>query len=252
MVALIVVLAVWAFTSGGSGGGSGAKGPDGRTPATSITPGPTPSGSHLPGRPGGRDTSGGGSSDGTSSGGSSGSSTGGTDTGASGGGSNGATSGSSSGSPNGGAAAGGSGNQLPAGSTLADCAVSDVQLTLRSTRNSYAPGEKPKFELTAANSGATACKLDFGSTAAVITITDTTGNKHVWSTDDCPAARGSYLLQVPARSATTYAVEWNRQTSSPACATPKNQPAAVGTTYLVEARLPGFAPKQASFVLKAD
>jgi hypothetical protein len=259
MVALLAVLAVWAFDSGGSGGGNGAKGPDGHTPATSITPGPDPSGSHIPGRPGGRDT-GGGSSDGTSSGGSSGSPSGGADTGASGGGSNGTTTGtttgttngSSTGSTSGGAAAGGSGNQLPAGSTLADCAVSDVQLTLRSTQNSYAPGEKPKFELTAANSAATACKVNFGSTAAVITITDTTGNKHVWSTDDCPAARGAYLLQVPAHSATTYTIEWNRQTSSPACATPKGQPAAVGTTYLVEARLPGFTPKQASFVLKAD
>lgn len=264
VLALLAVLAVWAFGPGGSGGGTGAKGPDGHTPATSITPGPTPSGSHLPGRPGGRDTSGGGSSDGTSSGGASGSPSGGADAGVSGGGSNGTTSGpsagstagsnagSNAGSASGGAAAGGSGNQLPAGSTLADCAVSDVQLTLRSTQNSYAPGEKPKFELTAANSAASACKLDFGSTAAVVTITDTTGNKHVWSTDDCPAARGAYLLQVPGHSATTYTIEWNRQTSSPACATPKNQPAAVGTTYLVEARLPGFTPKQASFVLKTD
>ncbi|MDF9814838.1 hypothetical protein [Streptomyces sp. SPB162] len=252
MVALLAVLAVWAFDSGGSGGGNGAKGPDGHTPATSITPGPTPSGSHIPGRPGGRDTSGGGSSGDTSSGGTSGSPSSGTDAGASGGGSNGTTTGSSAGTTSGGAAAGGSGGQLPAGSTLADCAVSDVQLTLRSTQNAYAPGEKPKFELTAANSAATACKLNFGSTAAVVSITATTGNKHVWSTDDCPAARGAYLMQVPAHSATTYTIEWDRRTSSPACATPKDQPAAVGTTYLVEARLPGFTPKQASFVLKAD
>ncbi|MCZ4101113.1 hypothetical protein G3I60_32695 [Streptomyces sp. SID13666] len=248
LVALLAVLAVWAVNSGGSSGGTGAKGPGGHTPATSITPGPTPSGPHLPGRPGGRDTSGGsgsgGSSDGTSSGGSSGSPSGGTDSGVSGGGSNGASSG--------GAASGGSSGQLPAGSTLADCAVSDVQLTLRSTQNSYAPGQKPKFELTAANSAATACKLDFGSTAAIVTITNTTGNKHVWSTDDCPAGRGAYLLQVPAHSSTTYTIEWNRQTSSPDCATPKGQQAAVGTTYLVEARLQGFTPKQASFVLKAD
>ncbi|WP_331283916.1 hypothetical protein [Streptomyces sp. H39-S7] len=249
MAALLAVLAVWAFNSGGSGSGTGAKGPDGRTPATSITPGPTPSGSHLPGRPGGRDNGGSGDpSNGSSSGGTSGSPSGGTDAGVSGGGSNGATSGSSSG----GAGSGGSGNQLPAGSTLADCAVSDVQLTLRSTQNVYAPNEKPKFELTAANSAATACKVDFGSTAAIVTVTNTAGNKHVWSTDDCPAARGAYLLQVPAHSATTYTIEWNRQTSSPACATPKNQPAAVGTTYLVEARIAGFTPKQASFVLKAD
>ncbi|MDJ0345315.1 hypothetical protein QMK19_32605 [Streptomyces sp. H10-C2] len=248
LVALLAVLIAWVVNSGGSSGGTGAKGPGGHTPATSITPGPDPSGSHIPSRPGGRDTGGasgsGGSSDGTSSGGSSSSPSGGTDSGATGGGSNGATSG--------GAAAGGSGGQLPAGSSLADCAVSDVQLTLRTTKNSYAPGEKPKFELTAANAGATACKLDFGSMAAVVTVTDTTGNKHVWATDDCPAGRGAYLLQVPARNSTTYTIEWNRQSSSPDCATPKGQQAAVGTTYLVEARLPGFTPKQVSFVLKAD
>lgn len=251
LVALLAVLIAWAVNSGGSSGGTGAQGPGGHTPATSITPGPTPSGSHNSGRPGGRDTGGasgsGGSSDGTSSGGSSGSPSGGTDSGVSGGGSNGAASG---GAASGGT--GGSGGQLPAGSTLADCAASGVQLTLRTTKNSYAPGEKPKFELTAANSAAAACKLDFGSMAAVVAITDTTGNKHVWATDDCPAGRGAYLLQVPAHGSTTYTIEWNRQTSSPDCATPKGQQAAVGTTYLVEAKLQGFTPKQASFVLKAD
>jgi hypothetical protein len=76
-------------------------------------------------------------------------------------------------------------------------------------------------------------------------------DKHIWAGNDCPAAKGAYLLQVPAASTTTYAVTWDRTTSSPKCATPKGAKAPTGT-YLVEAKLSGFAAKQTSFVLKND
>src|SRR5258707_549858 len=57
---------------------------------------------------------------------------------------------------------GGSADQLPAGSTLPNCTASAVKLTLSSVRNSYAPGEKPTFELTATNSSGSDCKIDLG------------------------------------------------------------------------------------------
>lgn len=249
LVALLALLVFWAVNSGTSGGGgNGANGTNGHTPVSSITPGPSASGPLNSSRPGG-------SVGGGTDGGTGGSSTGGsgdtsaTDGSSSTGGSGGATSSSSTGTADGGTTSGG-GGQLAAGSTLPDCASGSVTLTLRSEQNSYEPGVKPKFRLTASNSGSTACKLDFGATAAVFTVTDV-DDSHVWASGDCPAAKGAYLLQVPAGSTTTYVVTWNRTTSLPNCATPRGETAPTGT-YLVEAKLSGFGAEQTSFVLKND
>jgi hypothetical protein len=254
VLALLALLIFWAVNSGGSGGsGNGAHGSGGQTPATSITPGPSASGPLNSGRPGGSvgGGSGGGSGDsgGTSAGGSDGASAtdGSSASGATGG--DAGSTGDGSGSGTGGTSSDGAA-QLPGGSSLPDCTSAGVTLTLHSLANSYDPGAKPKFSLVATNASGTACKLDFGSTAAVFTITDVSDN-HVWASGDCPSSRSAYLLQVPANGKATYAVEWNRKTSSPQCATPKGQAAAAGT-YLVEAKLPGFPAEQTSFVLSAS
>ena len=125
-----------------------------------------------------------------------------------------------------------------------------MELTLRSVKNSYEPGEKPQFKLTAANADGDACKMDFGPAAAVFTITDA-DDDHMWATNDCPRDKSAYLLMVPADNTTTYTVQWDRTASSPHCATPKGGAAPAGT-YLVEAKLPGFSATRTSFVLKAD
>lgn len=247
LVALLALLILWAVNSGGGGGsGNGADGDNGHTPAQSITPGPSASGPLNSGRPGG---SVGGGSGGSPSGSAD---TGSTDGGSSGGTTSGgsSTSGADGGTTSGGSTSGGGSGQLPAGSALPDCASGRVSLTVRSVSNTYEPGEKPKFKLTATNSGGTSCKLDLGATAAVFTVTDVDDN-HVWANDDCPASKSAYLVQVPAGGSATYVVQWGRTTSSPHCATPKGAHAPTGT-YLVEAKLPGFAAEQTSFVLKND
>ncbi|MET9221381.1 hypothetical protein ABZX65_21765 [Streptomyces sp. NPDC003300] len=277
VLALVALLIFWLVNSTGGGGGSGNNGSSGtHTPVGTITPGPEPTGTHITGRPGGRDTSGGDSggssgssagssgSGGGSNGGSNGGATDGSSAGAgSSGGNDGGTSGTAGTSSSGGAASGGvatsggsgnggSGGQLPAGSTLPDCSPGSVQLSLRSVQNSYSPDETPVFELRAANSGSVSCKVDFGPAKAVFTITSTAGNAHTWASDDCPTAgSGSYLLQVPAHGSTTYTLRWNAKTSSPKCATPKGSAAAPGT-YLIQARLSGYGAKQVSFVLSQD
>ncbi|MFE2432121.1 hypothetical protein ACFXJ5_36030 [Streptomyces sp. NPDC059373] len=255
LIALLALLAVWVVNSRGGGGNNGADGDNGHTPASSITPGPSATGPLNSSRPGGSVGGGSGGSGSTSSGGSG-------DAGTTSSGSGGATAssgtsgtsgtdgGTTSGGTSGGTTSGGSSEQLPAGSTLPDCTSSAVSLTLRSAQNSYDPGKKPQFKLTARNSGGTSCKLDFGPTAAVFTITDVDDN-HVWASDDCPVDKSAYLMQVPAGASTTYTVQWGRTTSSPQCATPRGGQAPTGT-YLVEAKLPGFAAKQTSFVLKND
>jgi hypothetical protein len=281
--ALIAVLVIWAVTSGGGGSGRGSSAPTGsHSPAASITPGPDPSGSHISGRPGGRDTApadggtttggttgtttGGGTSAGASTGGTAGASagdtagasagasagdTGGTSTGASAGAAGGGSSSSSSGGGGASAGTGSNGAQVPASSTLPACSPGTVSLSLVSVQNAYAPGETPVFQLLATNSGTVTCKMDFGPRNAVFTVTRTPEDSHVWASDDCAKSAQPYLLQVPAHGSTTYTLRWNGRTSSPHCAAPKGAQAAPGN-YLAQAHLPGYATKSVPFVLSQD
>ncbi|GHJ34717.1 hypothetical protein [Streptomyces sp. TS71-3] len=255
LFAVVVLLAVWFATSGGGGGGKGSGGSEGKNPAPSITPGPSGSGPAISEHPGGRDESDGG---GASSGGAG-------DTAGTGGSGSGSTSGSGSGSGGsaGGAAAGGAaagggsqtgggaGGEVPAGSSLPTCSHSAVRLTLRSVDNSYAPGHSPRFQLTAANTSGGDCKIDLGSKGTVLTITQSSSDKQIWASDDCPKDGGSFFLRVPAGAGATHTVTWNRTPSAPHCATPSTASAAPGT-YLVEASAPGYPKVRTSFVLSQD
>lgn len=260
LLALVAVLVIWGLNSGGGGGGHGSSAPTGsHTPEATITAGPTPTGTHISGQPGGRATAPGGSTDGGASNGgvnggtSSGTTAGGgaADGGTSAGASTGGT-GASAGTNGAGASSGAStsGQEVPVGSTLPDCSPGPVALSLTSVQNSYAPGETPAFRLRASNTGDVTCKLDFGPKSAVFTVTRAADSSHVWASDDCPTT-GSYLLQVPAHSSTTFTLHWNGKTSSPKCAKPKGQQAAPGT-YLLAERMAGYGTKQVSFVLSQD
>lgn len=271
LLALVVAIVLWAVNSGGGGGDKGTGTPAGsHSPAATITAGPAPSGTHISGRPGGRDTSpsdggassggaGDGGSDGGGSDGGSGATTPGDDTTGSGSDTTGATSegsagtegsAGSSGTAPGSGGTSSTGGPVPVGSTLPDCAPGTVTLALTSTAVEYSPGDTPAFQLRATNSSSVTCKLDFGPRQAVFTVTPTSSDHHVWASDDCPNG-GSYLLQVPAHATTTFTLHWNEKSSSPQCATPKAQQAAPGT-YLVQVKLPGYAAKQASFRLTQD
>jgi hypothetical protein len=126
-----------------------------------------------------------------------------------------------------------------------------VSLSLRSVRNTYSPDQTPTFQLTAKNSSGSDCKLDLGPKTAVLTITQAGGEDDYWSSADCPKVTGSLLYRVPAGDSFTYTVTWDRKPSAPECATPPAGVAGAGT-YLVEAKAPGFAKAQTSFVLEAD
>ncbi|MFF8914886.1 hypothetical protein ACF08M_16590 [Streptomyces sp. NPDC015032] len=242
LVALLVLLIVWAVTSRGDKGSTDDSRPGGSGPVHEITPGPTPSGSAITQQPGGRDESGDsgkGAGDDTGTGaGDSGDSTGtgsGPATGAGGASGDGAT----------------AGQQVPAASPLPNCTADALQLSLK-TELSYSPGEKPKFRLVARNTSSTTCKADFGPKSAVLTITEAGGDDNqVWSSKDCPRNAGSLLLKVPAGSTVVHTVEWDRKKSVPQCATPPSGTAGPGT-YLVEAKAPGEPVQRASFVLVKD
>ncbi|MFI1168436.1 hypothetical protein ACH4UM_33840 [Streptomyces sp. NPDC020801] len=249
VVALLALLITWIVTLGGgghknNGGGSDAKNP---TPST-ITPGPSGSGPAISQHPGGRDESGGGDSSGSGSGSGPGGAGG---SGGSGGSGSGSGSGGSAGGSDDGAQGGGTGATLPADTTLPNCTSGAVTLSLRSAHNSYGPGTKPTFELTAKNSSGSDCKVDLGPKSAVVTISKADSSDDYWSSADCPKTAGSLLYRVPAGSSITYTVQWDRRPSAPQCATPPAGSAGTGT-YLVEAKVPGYGKQQTSFVLSAD
>jgi hypothetical protein len=248
VVALLALLITWIVTSGGGGGKNGAEGSNGKNPAPSITPGPSGSGPAISENPGGRDESGdegsGGSGSGSDTGSGDGSGSGGADAGSGGG-----TAGV--GGSDDGSNGSGSSTTLPAGTTLPNCTASVVSLSLRSVRNTYSPDQTPTFQLTAKNSSGSDCKLDLGPKTAVLTITQAGGEDDYWSSADCPKVTGSLLYRVPAGDSFTYTVTWDRKPSAPECATPPAGVAGAGT-YLVEAKAPGFAKAQTSFVLEAD
>ncbi|MFD4142176.1 hypothetical protein [Streptomyces sp. NPDC058572] len=244
LTALLVVLIVWAFNSGGdTGNTSGKSGDRDPRPAPTITPGPDQSGPAISEQPGGRDESG--DSDG-SNGDGTGDASSGTD-----GGTDGGADGTDGGNGTAGAVGGGSGGQqVPAGSSLPDCAPSALKLTLRSVEVSYAPDEKPVFQLVVTNSSATACKADFGPKAAVFKVTGS-DDEDVWASGDCPRTAPGRLLRVPAKGTITHTVEWDRKRSEPQCATPSARSAGPGT-YLVEVTFPGVKVLPASFRLEKD
>ncbi|WP_405991694.1 hypothetical protein [Streptomyces sp. NBC_00986] len=251
VVALLALLITWIVNSGGGGGKNGADGAkNGKTPAPTITAGPSGSGPAISQHPGGRDDSGGASSS-SGAGGSSGSSGGGS--GSDAGSGSGGSSAGSGGSGSGGGSNGGSstGTTVPADSTLPNCTAGAVQLSLRSLHNSYSPDQTPTFVLTAKNSSGSDCKVDLGPKSAVLTITEAGGSADFWSSADCPKSAGSVFYRVSAGSSVTYTLKWDRKPSAPECATPAAGSAGAGT-YLVEAQASGFAKAQTSFVLASD
>jgi hypothetical protein len=242
VVALLALLIAWVTTSGGGGGKNGADGSNGKHPTSSITPGPSGTGPAISQHPGGRDESSGTGGSGSSGSGGSGGQNGGSD-----------GSGGSDGAAGGGDNGGSTGGRLPAGSgsSLPNCAPNAVQLTLKSDRNTYAPGETPTFQLVAKNSSGSDCKVDLGPKGAVLTITQTGSDDRVWSSADCPSGAAGVLFRVPANEQVAYTVKWDRKRSVPNCATPPagSVPA---STYLVEAKASGFPKAQTSFVLSKD
>ncbi|GHF63369.1 hypothetical protein GCM10010218_51170 [Streptomyces mashuensis] len=243
LLVLLVVLVLWLLTLGGDGGSSGseddstdAKGPSQST----ITPGPTPSGPHISERPGGRgdSASGGGAGSGGAQAGSGGAGSGGAGGAGTAGGS--AAIGFGGGA---GIAVTGDGRAPVARSTLPDCSPGDVRISVRSVKDAYKPDEKPRFELVVKNSGSSACKVDFGSAAALLKITDSKGEEHVWASDDCPRGRGAVLIELPGSGETKRTLEWDRRRSAPQCGTPAPGAAAGPGTYRVEVKVGGVTER---------
>jgi hypothetical protein len=249
LVALLVLLIVWALNSVGGDGGSEPAGDDhaGGGPAESITPGPTPSESFIDERPGGREEpspdDGGNGGDGDSGGGAGG---GGFETDEGDGGVAGGESGGTTGTGTGGTSGGGEASGLPA------CGAGDVTLSLSSEQIEYGLDEEPELTFTVENVSGVSCAVDFGYGTLTVTVTDADAEP-VWSSADCPEGAASAPTAVWAGGSATHTITWDRRYSTGDCESPDGPPAAAGASYLAEATLSGFSDvPQASFRLDDD
>ncbi|GHB69058.1 hypothetical protein GCM10010347_43980 [Streptomyces cirratus] len=239
VAALLALLAVWTVSSGGGKPSTNGEGKGGPRPVTSITPGPSGSGPAISQAPGGRGDSGSGSGGGTGTG----SGTGAGKNGETGGG------GSNDAGGNGGS---GAAAAVPADSVLPTCAPGVVQWEVKSVKNEYEANEKPRLELIVRNVSGTTCKVGLGPRQAVVTITQASGNKPVWSGSDCPAGAANAFFRLPAQGEAKQSLEWDRKPSAPdQCQTPPAGSAAPDT-YVVEVKAPGMPVARTSFVLKQD
>ncbi|MEV7618127.1 hypothetical protein [Streptomyces sp. NPDC089799] len=249
VAALLALIAVWTVSSGGSKVNDNGKGSGGPDPVASITPGAPGKGPAITAAPGGRDETGGG---GTGSGGGSASAGTGGD---SGGGKNGDPGAGTGGSSGGAGTDGGSGaaaDRVPADSQLPTCAPNSLRWEVKSAKNAYEAGERPRLELVARNLSGTSCKVDLGPKQAVLTIIEGSSSKAVWSSEHCPSGPGNVFYRVQARGQTSQSLEWDRKFSAAGqCQTPPEGSAAAGT-YMVEVKAPGMPVAQISFVLKQD
>ena len=243
LVAMLVLLVVWALNIGGGGGNQAGKaGEDdrGEGAASSITPGPTTSESMVSERPGGRDED-----DEDEGGAGSGSGGGSGDTGsddAKG------SDGSDDADSDDGANAGGSGGGGDVAG-LSACRSGQAKVSLVAVKNAYAPDEQPKLRLTVENTSGSACKVNVNGDNAVFTIVDI-DDKTIWASDHC-APQGRTELRVAAREKTTHTISWKRERSAASCATPSGGAPKAGT-YLAQVEIPGLGTAQTSFMLAKD
>lgn len=249
VAALLALLAVWTVSSGGGSSSTNGKGQGGSDPVTRITPGPAGSGPAISQAPGGRGESGSGGS------GSAGSGTGtgpGSGSGASPGPGKNGEPGSEPGGDQGGSAGSSAGQVVPADSPVPTCAPSALQWEVKSVKNEYEANEKPRLELVARNISGSTCKVDLGPKQAVLTITQATNAKPVWSSADCPTGAGNVFLRVPSQGETKQSLEWDRHFSAASqCQSPPAEVASADT-YVVEVKSPGMPVARTSFVLKRE
>ncbi|MGI5459034.1 caspase family protein [Streptomyces sp. CA-249302] len=138
------------------------------------------------------------------------------------------------------------------GSSLPNCTPEAVELTVRSSRNTYGGGQNPTLLVTAKNSSDNDCKVDLGPKKAVVTISSAQASGNYWSSADCPEPpSGSVLYRAPAHDTVTYTVKWNRRPSVAHCASPPKGSAGAGA-YLADLKAKGFGEAETSFVLDSD
>jgi hypothetical protein len=97
-----------------------------------------------------------------------------------------------------------------------------VRLTLSSPQSWYQSGKTPRFTVHAMSTASQPCRFNMGTKFVAVVIAS--GNRHLWSSADCPGGAGSHPAVLTGSRPAVLGVSWDRRTSSPGCS---------GTTHLV-------------------
>lgn len=112
------------------------------------------------------------------------------------------------------------------------CPAADVVISLTSSSNSYGPGTRPGFGISAVSTDSRTCTLDAGSRHLALVIAS--GGVRVWGSADCAGKSGASVIKKLARGVPLQLrLSWDRRLSAPGCRLPRT-PARPGT-YTVTA-----------------
>ncbi|MFF1634641.1 hypothetical protein [Leifsonia sp. NPDC058248] len=143
---------------------------------------------------------------------------------------------------------------IPTSATTASgqpCKAADVTVQAITDATNYAAGQKPKLSVSITNHGATACKINAGTSQQVFTITS--GSEVYWKSSDCQTEKlDAQVLLKPGKTISSQVpITWDRTRSDPAtCSAQRTAVPAAGASYHLQISVAGIASdKTKQFVL---
>jgi hypothetical protein len=127
-----------------------------------------------------------------------------------------------------------------------ECADKDIEVSVATDAEAYAPSELPTFTLTVENVSDETCSRDVGPAALELRVSS--GGSRVWSSDDCNPGGDPRLKVLGPQDRFVQSVQWGRTLSQEGCPTP--QESAEPGTYQVVARNQERFSDPAAFVLE--
>jgi hypothetical protein len=143
---------------------------------------------------------------------------------------------------------------IPTSATTASgqpCKAADVAVQAITDATNYAADQKPKLSVSITNHGATACKINAGTSQQVFTITS--GSEVYWKSSDCQTEKldAEVLLQPGKTISSQTPIIWDRTRSDAAtCSAPRTAVPAAGVSYHLQTSIAGItSDKTKQFVL---
>ena len=125
------------------------------------------------------------------------------------------------------------------------CAGAAVQLTLRSARHRYGPGEQVTFVVGAATTRHRPCRIDLGSRFTSVVVAS--GSTPLWDSSSCLRGTGSRVVMLRRGAPAYLRVTWDQRTSLSGC--PRQGRLIPAGTYTAAAFNGQLHTKTATFVL---
>ena len=125
------------------------------------------------------------------------------------------------------------------------CAGAAVQLTLRSARHRYGPGEQVTFVVGAVTTRRRPCRIDLGSRFTSVVVAS--GRTPLWDSSSCLRGTGSQVVVLRRGAPAFLRVIWDRRTSLSGC--PGRGTAVAAGTYAAAAFNGQHRSQDTTFVL---